>query len=312
MELFKNFLKTTKEPEMPIGRLEEIKSNYGAALAARESRYDADVAAKPEMKNQRSNLNIHNEIVLGYADELVKAHDLSEEDKAAVYLAVIFHDSGKLASGLMEHHLKGKEYAEFLLDQLPPIKQGDETIVVTPELKEKVLNAITRHMNHPFLVMATKGERFPEPENDIDKIVFDADMMANLGFKNVCFRLTSEKYLNEDLAEASKKGIAALKETFNNIMAGVRELGEIVLTEPAKERTGQLAEATEKIFEFLKENNTLEKIQDKYSINGEYNFASIKQAPGGVAALEDDLNSAILKAAQEQGIDKKIVKNFIM
>ena len=107
MELFKNLFKPNVMAEREEG-LEKIKRNYGPAIDARERQYDQDVAAEPKMENWRLNLNTHNEIALGYADELVKLSDLSEEDKAAVYLAVIFHDSGKLAAGLMEHHLKSK------------------------------------------------------------------------------------------------------------------------------------------------------------------------------------------------------------
>ena len=308
MELL-NIFKPTVEREESF---EEIKRNYQPAMALCERQYDQDVAAQPEKAGQRPMLETHNEIVLGYAAELVKAHNLSEADKAAVYLAVIFHDSGKLAANLMSHHLKSGEYAECLLDELPPVRQGGETIAITPELKEKVLQAIERHMNHPFLVNLNKGERFPEPENEIDKIVFDADMMANVGFKNVCFRLISEKYLNEDIAAASRKGIPALEETFNNVMAGVSVLDKVVLSDAAKERAKQLVEATEKIFEYLEKNQTFKEIQDKYSDNGEYNFATINKATGGVQALKNDLNSAIKKAAQALGIEERIVKNFLM
>lgn len=298
--------------------LEEIKRNYQPAVKLREDQYDQDVAANQKMENQRSNLETHNKIVLGYADELVKAHDLSEQDKVAVYLGVIFHDSGKLANDLAEHgldhHLKGSKYAKLMLDELPPIKQGDETVAMTPELKEKVLNAIERHMNHPFLVKLNKlnkGKPFPEPENDIDKIVFDADMMANVGFKNVCFRLTNKKYLNEDIVEASKKGIPALEETFNNVITGVRALDQTVLSEPAKAQIKELIEATEKIFNYLKDNGKFQEIQDKYSENHEFNFQTIERQ-GGAQELKKELNSAVRNAARTLNIDKKMAENFIM
>jgi len=337
MELFKNFLKPTNEPLKsahqaedfeghPIelknapaereGSLEEIKRNYEPAIALRERQYSQDVLAKPEMKNRHLSLEIHNEIVLGYTHKLIKAHNLSEQDKAAIYLAIIFHDSGKLADGLAEyeldHHLKGREYAEKLLDELPPIEQEDKVIEITPELKEKVLQAIMRHMNHPFLVGLNKGKRFLEPENDIDKIVFDADMMANVGFKNVYFRLTSEKYLNEDIIEASKKNVLALEEAFNNVMNGVRVLDKAVLSVPAKAQIKQLIGAAEEIFSYLKANRVFQKIQDKYSENNEFNSRAISQKEGGVLALKEELNSAIKKAAQALNIDEKIAKNFIM
>lgn len=308
MELL-NIFKPTVEREESF---EEIKRNYQPAMALCERQYDQDVAAQPEKAGQRPMLETHNEIVLGYAAELVKAHNLSEADKAAVYLAVIFHDSGKLAANLMSHHLTGKEYAERLLQELPPIKQGGETIAIAPELKEKVLQAIERHMNHPFLVKANNGQRFPEPENDIDRIVFDADMMANVGFKNIGFRLTSEKYLNEDIAEASQKGLPALEETFNNVMEGVRVLDEAVLSPPAKAQIKRLVGAAEQIFNYLKVNRIFQAIQDKYSKNREFNFKTIGQAPDGAQSLEKELNSAIEKAAQALRIDEKVVKNFIM
>ncbi|MDD4271330.1 MAG: HD domain-containing protein [Patescibacteria group bacterium] len=316
MRLFKNLFEPIARPNelKPAEReknLEEIKINYGPVLDLLKGQYDQDVAAKPEMKNQRLNLDTHNQIVLDYADELIKAHDLSQADKAAAYLAVIFHDSGKLAAGLMEHHLKSKEYAEKLLDKLGPIKQGGEIIEITPELKEKVLQAIERHMNHPFLVNLNKGRRFPEPENETDKIVFDADMMANVGFKNVCFRLINEGYMKEDAAAAYKKGITALEESFNNVMAGVKVLGEVVLSEPAKKQTKKLAEDAVEIFNYLKANRIFQEIQDKYSENNEFNSKTINQK-GGVPALKKELNAAIIKAAQALNIDRKIAENFIM
>jgi len=199
-----------------------------------------------------------------------------------------------------------------MLDKLPPIKQGDETIEITPELKEKILQAIKRHMNHPFLVKFNKGERFPEPENEVDKIVFDADMMANVGFKNVGFRLITKSYINDDIAAASLKGIPALEETFNNVMAGVSALDKIVLSDAVKKRAGQLVEDAVKIYEYLKDSNVFKNIQEKYEDNGEYNFGTINKAPGGVQELKKDLNSAIKKAAQALGIEEKIVKNFLM
>ncbi|MDP2736883.1 MAG: HD domain-containing protein [bacterium] len=340
MEQLENFFKPADDSTKPIGQssdierhsikpenvlteregsLEEIKRNYKPAMVLRESQYEDDVAINPKMKNQRLNLNTHNEIVFGYADELIRAHDLSESDKVAAYLAVIFHDSGKLANDLKEHgldhHLKGSEYARRLLDELPSIKQGDKTIEITPDIKEKVLSAIERHMNHPFLVnlnKLNKGEPFPEPENAIDKIVFDADMMANVGFKNVCFRLISEKYLNEDMTEASRKGVPALEETFNNVMVGVRALDQVVLSVPAKKQIGRLIDTTEEIFKYLKDNRIFQEIQDKYSENNEFNFQTINQKPGGIPALKEELNLAIKNAARASKIDETIAKNFVM
>ncbi|NQT49918.1 HD domain-containing protein [Candidatus Kuenenbacteria bacterium] len=169
----------TKKAEQP-NSLEKINENYGAVLDHREAQYDKDIEAKPEMGAMRSNLEMHNKIVLGYAGELVEAMNLPDEQRVAAIIATIEHDSGKLASGLLDHHEQGTEYAGQMLDGLEG--QEFEGVTITPEIKQKVMEAIERHMNHPFLVMLNKGERFPEPKDDVDRVVFDADMMANAGF----------------------------------------------------------------------------------------------------------------------------------
>ena len=315
---------STEEPKIEIlpsvdwtidrTNFERIKTEYAPAINLRERQYDRDVKQKPDAGGARANLDVHNEIVLDYAGRLVEAQHLLPEQKAAAFLATVFHDSGKLNSELLEHHKKGLEYSTEMLDEMAVLNQSFEGTTITPEIKAKVLQAIERHMNHPFLVVKNKGERFPEPQDDVDKVVFDADMMANIGFKNVCFRLVSEKFLKEDNEMAAQKKIPILQESFENVMQGVKSLDQVVLSKPAKEMTGGLIADATRIFEYLKEKKILDKIQEEFSDNGQFNKQTMVKKAGqdGFLLLKKRLNEEIMNAAGALGIDAKIVKNFQM
>ena len=184
-----------------------------------------------------------------------------------------------------------------------------EGVEITDEIIEKVKEAIERHMNHPFLVRMNKGQRFPEPQDKVDQVVFDADMLANIGFKNVGFRLISPDFLKQDATAAAQKNILILEETFENVLAGVRALDQAVLSPAAKEKVRELIEATEKIFSRLKQDNVLPAIQEEFSNNGEYNSSTI-QAKGGMLKMKERLNETIRQIGLQLGINQKIIGNF--
>ncbi len=267
------------------------------------------------MKDFRKSLEIHNQIVEGYANKLIEANpNLSPEEKVAATIATMLHDSGKLSSSLLEHHEQGVNYAEKVMNELIEGAEEIEGVQMTEGTKNLVKNAVMRHMNHPFLVMKNKmnnGEPFPLPENDVDKIVFDADMMANIGFKNVGFRLINEQFMNEDLEAAKKQDISALQAKFENVLSGVRGLNDVVLSDEAKGMTPDLIGQVEKIYNNLIKNNTFQKIQEKFSIDNQFDLITINQN-GGPAVIKKELNDAIKKAAMEEQIDSKTVENFKM
>ena len=295
-------------PEKVLSRQETVEKEYGEVIQGRERQYENDCQGRPERMMMRPNLATHNNIVLGYANGLVEAQpDLSEEEKVAATLATILHDSGKLNSDLMGHHLKGVEYAETMLEGMKG--QVFEGVEITDEIIEKVKEAIERHMNHPFLVRMNKGQRFPEPQDKVDQVVFDADMLANIGFKNVGFRLISPDFLKQDATAAAQKNILILEETFENVLAGVRALDQAVLSPAAKEKVRELIEATEKIFSRLKQDNVLPAIQEEFSNNGEYNSSTI-QAKGGMLKMKERLNETIRQIGLQLGINQKIIGNF--
>lgn len=297
-------------PEKVLSRQEMMEKEYGEIIQGRERQYDRDCQGRPERMMMRSNLATHNNIVLGYANGLIESQpDLSKEEKTAATLATILHDSGKLNSDLMAHHLKGVEYAEAMLEGMKG--QVFEGVEITDEIIEKVKEAIERHMNHPFLVKMNKGQRFPEPRDKVDQVVFDADMLANIGFKNIGFRLVSPDFLKQDAEAAAQKNTLILEETFENVLAGVRSLDKVVLSPSAKEKIRELIEATEKIFDHLKQNNILQTIQEEFSDNGKYDFDTI-QAKGGPLKMKERLNETIRQIGLQLGINPKIIDNFKM
>jgi len=300
-----------------INRNEIIKTEYNQVLQRREGQYDKDVEMNPDLENIRIALNVHNDIVLDYANGLCEMNpDLSPEDKVAITIATIFHDSGKLSSGLLDHHKKGVELADSFVGDL--IGTEIEGIEITEEIKANALNAIERHMNHPFLVMLSKGERFQEPESIIDKTVYDADMLANIGFKNIAFRLANEEFLNQDLEKSKQNGTLLLEETFENVLndkIGVRSLENIVLTKEAKKIARELMQSVEKIYEKMKNDKTLEKIQSEFAGAGnEFSYQAILSTLGkeGVGLLKKRLNEEIQNAGNFLEIPSNVVSKFIM
>lgn len=290
--------------------MESVCRDFEKVIDGREAQYTKDIEANPKMEVMRENLAVHNGIVLYYATELIDMMELSDEDRAAAIIATIEHDSGKLASGLLEHHEQGVSYASDRLDEM--MGQSVGGVEITPAIKQKALEAIERHMNHPFLVMLNKGERFPEPQDDVDRIVFDADMMANAGFKNVAFRLSSENFLAQDATKAEENGTSVLKETFENVMQGVRSLPETVLSDQAKEVTGAIVSLVEEVLQHLEDNNVFNELQAEFSDNeGNFNIQTMN-AKGGCPVMKKRINEEILKAGAQLDIDMDYLTKFKM
>lgn len=305
------------EVEKKNSRNESVRAEYAQVLNKREEQYGRDVESDYSREGMRKMLAVHNEIVLNYANELCEMNGkLLPEEKVAIVIATILHDCGKLSSGLLEHHKKGVEYAEVIVDEM--IGMEFEGVKITTEIKENILRAIERHMNHPFLVGLQKGERFSEPVSEIDKTVFDADMLANIGFKNIAFRLGNSKLFLEDQSVAKEKNISVLEETFENVLDvnnGVRSLGLVVLTDAAKEKSASLILAVENIFSKMKNDGVLAKIEEDFSnMSGELDRQSTSWELGidGLLLIKKRLNEEIQKAGMVLGIDHDIVVRFLM
>lgn len=256
-----------------------------------------EVEADPKRKSMLQALETHEKIVLDYANELIKANpSLTPDQRVAATLAAILHDSGKLSSPLLEHHLKGATTAEKILNELKKLGETFEGVAITDEIIKKVKEAIERHMNHPFLVKMNRA-RFPEPEDEVDKIVFDADMLANIGFKNVMFRLIDPRFLKEDREAAADKNITPLQANFANVMESVKELKTVALSPAAKELVEKLIEAAEAIYEKM----DFDKIEKK--------LLGVEESE----IIKNYLNQEIEKSGAEICEQAEIdVKNFLL
>jgi bacillopeptidase F (M6 metalloprotease family) len=150
------------------------------------------------------------------------------------------------------------------------------------------------------------------PENSVDQVVYDADMLANVGFKNVAFRLASEEFLKEDLKKANENNTNAIEEAFKNVMEGVVKLDSVVLSSSAQKIAKERIQDVNRIFNYLKEKSVFKTILEKTS--------SISEKLQVNALVEDDsvmlkkklLNEEISSAGMELGIDSKIINKFIM
>lgn len=288
--------KSDTELKKSLSRQELITKEYEPVINLREERYNKDIEQNQDRELMRSAIEAHNNTVLEYANKLIEINkNLTPEQKVAATLATILHDSGKLNSPLLEHHIKGIEYADKIMEEI--MGKRFEGVKITEELKEKVKEAIERHMNHPFLVKLNKNERFPEPQGEVDEIIFDSDIMANVGFKNVAFRIIDKNFKKEDLKVAEEKNIPHLQATFENVMQDVRKLKSVVLSKQAKELTGKLIKVVDKIFhkiDFKKIQNELKEIKDPQIIK---------------KRLNEEIEKISSQICKEENID---VKNFLM
>ena len=289
--------------------MKELKEKFIVATDWREEHYNdvirrlaADEKTKEALNNKKDALNTHNDIVFDYAHELSKELDLSDEEKVAVLIGVILHDSGKLEVDDLEHHLKGMELARKFFSGLSA-NQKFNGITITPEIKEMVINSIECHMNHPYLIWRNKGDRFPEAKTNVAKAVADADMLANIGFKNVALRVCIPSLFNEDVL-AAKDG-KFLTQAFRNVVEGDKfgaiKLDQTVLTEPAINRAKELIGNLQEIYKDLIDNGALDELQEKY-----YKEVDGKVYISSAAKLKKELNEKI----QDTGKNLESIRKY--
>lgn len=294
------------------------RQKYYQITKAREDLYAKDIENESDIEQRRTKegylavLENHNKTVLDYAFLIMEQiSDLSQKEKVIASTATILHDSGKLISELKVHHIAGLQRAEEILKKM----EGTtiDGIEIDEQFIEAVKSAIEGHMNHPFLVKYINGgKRYPEPETIEDKIVFDADMLANISFKNVGFRLNTEKFIDEDTKKSSEENTSILEQSFINVLDGedgAKKLVDVLLLEESKNMATSLVEDIDKIFGDLKKKKVFDAIQNIFSENGKFNRETIKNR-GGFDLLKKVINEKIEKSGIELGIDQKTINYF--
>ncbi|MFH1461133.1 MAG: hypothetical protein ABIF84_01810 [Patescibacteria group bacterium] len=316
----------------------EKEEGYEKVIELKNNLYNSILEQRPEMKGIHSILRPHEEKARDYGQELIAAQpDLSSEQKVAAQLAIMLHDCGKLGFDpqaevpqeirekvengmglLLSHHQVGQVNAERILKQIQDQGIKIEGVEITNALINKVKQAIDRHMNHPWLEVeiAKKGSQYPEPEDVVDKIVFEADMLSNVGFKSVGFRIGSELFMSQDAERAEKmsqeenRKVALLEASFLDVMEGVRKIEKKIKTKTGKSKIGELIKTTEEIFEYFKENSIFEQIQKDFSDQeGNFSIKTMQEKFGGdyLKQIKGRLDREIEKAAATKSVNKEIL-----
>jgi hypothetical protein len=267
----------------------------------RESRYAENLKENPERFSMKSSLEKHNDIVFSYAEELSEKMGLHGEDKIAALVGTIMHDSGKLNTEILNHHVEGRKYTLEMLESMQG--QNINGIVINREFIEKVANAVYRHMNHPYLIRVNGGEKFPEPENSIDMVVNDADMLANIGFKNVAFGLMDKQGMDLYGEMAKKRSVSLIQIIFEVVVKDINSLSGSIYSPEGKEKSFDLMEITRKIFENMKNRNVFSGF-DSSEID-KINLEKIEQ-------IKMRLNEQIKISARELDIREEITDKLLI
>lgn len=197
----------------------------------------------------------HNNTVLGYARDLAEKEGISHEDLDVLVVAAIFHDVSKLGAEdgknvpLVKH---GWESAKMAENKLRELGRNEEFI-------GKVKNAIERHMGPIPGFMQNQAEKwekgtgekidFPRPKILIDKVLYDADMLALIDVRGIekimNIRKAAEVFIKEDQETAAKEGIAQEEAALKSALKSGQEAVGSLFTDSAKEMAGELLRESE-------------------------------------------------------------------
>lgn len=196
----------------------------------------------------------HNDVILRYVEYLSKSEHIEERDYQRAVLAGILHDVSKFDSTLVKHGFEGAIIARNKLNEM-----GFDR-----ETMNAVSNAIARHMGPipGFMIGEAKkwesktGEKieFPRPENMVDKLLYDADMLSMIdkqGIEKMLY-LRPIYQKDEDEAIAKENGISIEEAIWMSIFQIISEVQNSLYTSAAKVRAAELKNNTLKMYEKLK------------------------------------------------------------
>ena len=306
--------------ERPQSRIELAESKYKTAINAREKLFDSLCTEGPEKaarERMRLGLEPHNKIVLDSALEIIEktSPPLSDKERVAAILGTILHDSGKLED-MKNHHIKGVERGTEILDKLKG--QSFEGVALDEEIIKSSLGSIERHMNHPFMIkFFNNGERYPDPVTEVDKVVFNADMMANAGFKNVFFRVINKNFLDADKKWAEDNNTSHLEAMFIDVVfgkkgnepLGVMGLKDVVLGDAAKEIINEKTENIKAIYGQMKQEGFFENTQ-KLIFGEDSKYLEEVPPPDKQVLLKKVINEEIEKIGVQKKIPVKELKTY--
>jgi hypothetical protein len=188
-------------------------------------------------------LDAHNERVLEHVDAIATGEGIDERDHEILRVIAILHDAAKADTHLMLHNEAGARIAGEKLLELGK----DESFI------HEVQRGIECHMGpFPFIEEEARkyAERtgvhlhFPKPLTSVDKLFYDADMLALIDVegieKVVMLRSTTAEFLAEDEAVAARDGSTARAAAYASAMESVRRAADTLHSATAKQIAEQL------------------------------------------------------------------------
>jgi hypothetical protein len=169
-------------------------------------------------------LDRHNYRVLSHVDEIAVGEAVDQEGHELLRTVAVLHDAAKADTHLLKHAEAGAEVAETKLAELGK----------SAEFIANVKQVIRCHMG-PFPFVEEEAEKyaartgehlhFPRPVSDLEKLFYDADMLALMDIegieKVVVLRTTTPEFIQEDESEARSLGgtprAAAYRSAFQSV-----------------------------------------------------------------------------------------------
>lgn len=184
-------------------------------------------------------LEAHIGVILDYAFELALNEGLDKKETELLLLATELHDVDKKDAPLVKHGFEGAGTSkQFMKDN--GYSDGDGEIVS---------GAVERHMGPVPGFMQDQADKwnkehpddqvkFPKPENKIDQLLYDADMLSLINEQGIGKILTIRKksaiFANEDLEIATQRGIKQEQVAFESALKSAKEALASFYTEGAK------------------------------------------------------------------------------
>jgi hypothetical protein len=216
-------------------------ADYEALLSYVSERYahsgkDADIVAA---------LDKHNYRVLSHVEEISAGEKLDPAEHELLKTIAVLHDAAKADTDLLLHADAGAEVAAEKLRELGK----DEAFI------DAVGRGIKCHMGpFPFIEEeAVKyAERtgahlhFPRPETKIERLFYDADMLALMDIegveKVVVLRSTTKQFIEEDEAAAASDGGTPRAAAYRSAMQSVQRAADTLFSETARKIAARLLE----------------------------------------------------------------------
>lgn len=193
-------------------------------------------------------LDEHNDRVLEHVDEIARGEGTDERSHEVLRVIAILHDVAKADTHLMLHNEAGARIAGDKLLELGK----DEAFI------HEIQRGIQCHMG-PFPFIEEEAQKyaertgvhlhFPKPVSDVDKLFYDADMLALIDIdgieKVVTLRSTTPEFIEEDEATAARDGTTPRAAAYASAMQSVTRAADTLHSATAKRIAERLVAAAQ-------------------------------------------------------------------